>query len=147
IARVYRGPTLFPCTTLLRSLVGDMFDGLGFVKGLKAQGNDPAGKTVLLLGAGGAAAAIAHALVRSRVQRLSIANRTHAKAQAMAERVRAGVTGGVVVDAVEADPRGYDLVVNATSLGMKETDALPLDVSLLEPTTLVAEIVMKPEIT
>lgn len=128
-------------------LVGDMFDGLGFVKGLKAQDNDPAGKTVLLLGAGGAAAAIAHALVRSRVQRLSIANRTHAKAQAMAERVRAGVTGGVVVDAVEADPRGYDLVVNATSLGMKETDALPIDVSLLEPTTLVAEIIMKPEIT
>lgn len=128
-------------------LVGDMFDGLGFVKGLKAQGNDPAGKTVLLLGAGGAAAAIAHALVESGVQRLSIANRTHAKAQAMAERVRASAPGGVVVDAVEADPRGYDLVVNATSLGMKETDALPIDTSLLEPTTLVAEIIMKPEMT
>lgn len=127
-------------------LVGDMFDGLGFVEGLKSQGNDPAGRSVLLAGAGGAAAAIAHALARAGVSRLSIANRTMAKAQALAECVRASVPGANV-DAVPADPRGYDIVVNATSLGMKEGDALPLDASLLSPSTLVAEIIMKPEMT
>lgn len=127
-------------------LVGDMFDGLGFVEGLKATGNDPAGKSVLLVGAGGAAAAIAYALTQAGVERLSIANRTHAKAQSVAQRVRASVPGSVV-DAVAADPRGYDIVVNATSLGMKEDDALPLDASLLLPSMLVAEVIMKPEMT
>jgi len=127
-------------------LVGDMFDGRGFVEGLKAQGHDPAAKSVLLVGAGGAAAAIAFALAQAGVQRLSIANRTQAKAQAMAGRVSQGVPG-VQVDAAAPDPRGYDIVVNATSLGMKEGDALPLDTSLLSPSNLVAEIIMKPEMT
>lgn len=127
-------------------LVGDMFDGLGFVEGLKAEGNDPAGKSVLLVGAGGAAAAIAYALTQAGIARLTIANRTHAKAEEMAQRLRAGQSGAVV-DAGPADPRGYDIVVNATSLGMKDSDALPLDSSLLSPSTLVAEIIMKPEMT
>lgn len=127
-------------------LVGDMFDGRGFVAGLKSEGNDPAGRSVLLLGAGGAGAAIAHALAQAGAARVSIANRTHAKAEAMAEQVAAAVPGAKV-DAVPADPRGYDIVVNATSLGMKEGDALPLDASLLSPSNLVAEIIMKPEMT
>lgn len=127
-------------------LVGHMFDGLGFVAGLKAEGHDPAGRTVMLVGAGGAAGAIAHALAQAGVRRLAIANRTHSKAQDMAERVRHSVPGVEVV-AAAADPRGYDIVVNATSLGMKEDDALPLDVALLTPSTLVAEIIMKPEMT
>lgn len=127
-------------------LVGTMFDGRGFVDGLKSEGHDPASRSVLLLGAGGAAAAIAHALAQAGVARLSIANRTHAKALAMAEQVNASVPG-ISVDAVPADPRGYDIVVNATSLGMKKDDALPLDASLLSPSNLVAEIIMKPEMT
>lgn len=127
-------------------LIGEMFDGLGFLAGLKAEGHDPAGRSVLLLGAGGAAAAIAQALACAGVRRLSIANRTHAKAQAMADGVNASVPG-VLADAVAADPRGYDIVVNATSLGMQEGDALPLDASLLAPSQLVAEIIMKPEMT
>jgi shikimate dehydrogenase len=127
-------------------LVGDMFDGRGFVEGLTSEGHDLAGRSVLLVGAGGAAAAIAHALAQAGVGRLSIANRTHAKAQAMADRVSASLPGAIV-DAVPADPRGYDIVVNATSLGMKEGDDLPLDVSRLSPSNLVAEIIMKPEMT
>lgn len=127
-------------------LVADMFDGRGFVEGLKAEGHSPTGKSVLLLGAGGAAAAIAHALALAGVGRLSVANRTRSKAQEIVERVQAAVPGANV-QAADADPRGYDIVVNATSLGMKEGDALPLDVSLLSPANLVAEIIMKPEMT
>ena len=45
------------------------------------------------------------------------------------------------------DPEGFDLVVNATPLGMKEGDPLPFDVSRLAPSTFVGEVVMKQEIT
>lgn len=128
-------------------LVADMFDGLGFVEGLKAQGHDPKGKSVLLLGAGGAAAAIAHALADAGVRQIAIANRTVAKAQAIADRVMQRAPGLRVTATEKADPAGHEIVVNATSLGMKEGDALPMDVSLLTPANLVAEIIMKPEMT
>jgi shikimate dehydrogenase len=45
------------------------------------------------------------------------------------------------------DPAGYDIVINATPLGMKEGDLLPLDVSRIQPDTFVGEVVMKEEIT
>ena len=45
------------------------------------------------------------------------------------------------------DPSGHDLVVNGTSLGMKATDALPLDVSKLTPAQYVCEVIMEPKIT
>lgn len=127
-------------------LLGDMFDGAGFVAGLRSQGNDPADWRVLLLGAGGAASAIAFALAEAGARRVTIANRTRAKAQVVVERVRrafpqADVTVG------DADPRDHDMVVNATSLGMRPEDPLPVDVGLLQPDVLVAEIIMKPELT
>ncbi|HWL29283.1 MAG TPA: shikimate dehydrogenase [Burkholderiaceae bacterium] len=127
-------------------LVGDMFDGTGFVSGLRTQGRDPAGKRVLLVGAGGAASAIAFALAQARVASLTIANRSVSKAEALVTRLRASFPD-VALDVGAADPQGYDLVVNATSLGMKESDPLPLDVSRLSPDTIVAEVIMKPETT
>ena len=45
------------------------------------------------------------------------------------------------------DPDGYDIVVNATPLGMKDGDPLPMDVARLDPATFVGEVVMKQEIT
>lgn len=128
-------------------LVGDMFDGMGFVEGLKSQGHDPRGRSVLLLGAGGAAAAIAHALAEAGVEQLTIANRTVAKAQAIAERTMHSVPG-IRVHAVEkAESANHDMVVNATSLGMRADDPLPIAASQLPPGLLVAEIIMKPEMT
>jgi shikimate dehydrogenase len=46
-----------------------------------------------------------------------------------------------------ADPAGYDFVVNATPLGMKQGDPLPMDVARIAPSTFVGEVVMKEEIT
>jgi shikimate dehydrogenase len=127
-------------------LVGDMFDGRGFIAGLQSQGHELAGKTVLIVGAGGAAAAIAHAFAAAGVQRLSISNRTHNKAKEMADRVRVHHPN-IIIDAADIDPTGYDIVVNATSLGMGEGDPLPFDVEKLSVNTLVAEVIMTPEMT
>ncbi len=127
-------------------LTAENFDGLGFVAGLRAHGHEPQGRRVLLVGAGGAGKAIAFALAEARVGELVIANRSTAKAQALAERAAAAYPQ-VPIGAGPIDPEGFDVVVNATSLGLQAGDALPLPVDRLDPATLVAEIVMKPERT
>lgn len=127
-------------------LAGEILDGQGFVAGLRGAGIDPAGKRVLLLGAGGAASAISFALVQSGVSGLGICNRTVAKTQELITRVQS-VSGQTDVHVASSDARGYDLVVNATSLGMSVDDPLPMDVATLTPQHCVAEIIMKPEIT
>ena len=127
-------------------LVGEMFDGTGFVAGLRAHGHDPAGLRVLLLGAGGAAAAMGFALAQAGVASLTIANRTRSKAENIQAVVRKSFPHPIV-KVGEADPTGHDLIVNATSLGMKPEDPLPLDTALLTPDMKVAEAIAKPEFT
>lgn len=127
-------------------LIGNMFDGAGFVAGLRAQNYNPAGKRALIVGAGGAAAAIAYSLVEAGVASLTIANRTRSKAEEIAVRV-ARYFPDRQIRVGEVDPTGHDLVVNATSLGLKDEDPLPLDPAKLSPAMTVAEIIMKPETT
>lgn len=129
-----------------QKLVASMFDGEGFVGGLRAAGHDVKGRRALLVGAGGAASAIAFALAHHGVQSLTIANRTLGRAEQLARRVGEAVPG-VAVQAGDADPRSYDLVVNGTPLGMRPGDALPLDVAALAPGTIAAEVVVAPETT
>lgn len=127
-------------------LVADMFDGEGFLAGLRSEGIEPAGRRVYLAGAGGAANAIAFGLARCGVARLTVANRTARKAEELVGRLRerfAGLDAGVG----GPSPAGHELVVNATSLGLREGDALPLDVGGLAPGMTVAEIIMSPERT
>ncbi|GAA4159478.1 shikimate dehydrogenase family protein [Shinella granuli] len=125
---------------------GEMFDGAGFVQGLVREGRSINGRNALLLGAGGAATGIAEALVRGGVARLAIANRSMDKAEELAVRLRSAFAGRDIV-AAPADARGFDLVVNGTSLGMKAGDPLPVDPETLEPGALVAEVVMEPDVT
>jgi len=124
-------------------LVGAMFDGLGLVAGLRRNGIDPAGHSALLVGAGGAASAVAFALAGAGVSRLTIANRTVAKADALARRVGAAFPG-IPVAAGPADPAGFSLVVNGTSLGMAAGDALPVPPERFDPGAVVAEVIMQP---
>ena len=124
-------------------LRGGMLDGIGFVDGLRGAGIDPNGSDVYLAGAGGAAGAIAFALAEAGVRRLTVANRSAERAAGLIERLRrqhphlAASVGG-------RDPAGHDLVVNATSLGLRPGDPLPLDVSRLDGCQIVAEIIMDP---
>jgi len=128
------------------SLSGDILDGQGFVGGLRQHGIEPKGLRVLLSGAGGAAKAIAFALADAGVARLDLYNRTQAKAQDIITRLRA-VYPLVAMAAVGASPVGYDLVINATSLGMRPQDPFPFDVSELSAEQIVAEIIMTPTLT
>lgn len=127
-------------------LTAENFDGAGFVAGLRSHGHDPEGRRVLLVGAGGAGKAIAFALADARVGDLVIANRSPGKAEALAARVGAAYPQ-VSVRAGPIDPRGFDIAINATALGLQTGDALPLPVDALGPGTVVADIVMKPERT
>jgi len=127
-------------------LVGTVLDGEGFVAGLRGAGHEVAGRRCLLVGAGGAAAAIAVALAQHGCAALAIVNRTPAKAAALAERVRRAVPGVAV--GVGDDPAArWDVAVNATSLGMRPDDPLPMSDDVLRRTALVAECVLAPETT
>jgi shikimate dehydrogenase len=109
---------------------GDMFDGLGCVTAMQDKGCQPAGKRTLLVGAGGAGSAIAHALVMAGVSELAIHDPDHQRRTALVDRL-AGL-GRCPVTHGSADPSGFDLVLNATPVGMKERDPYPLDVSKLQ---------------
>ena len=128
------------------SLTGGQFDGEGFVAGLHAAGHDVRGKRVWMTGAGGAAAGIGFALLRHGVATLGIHNRTAARAEALVARLRTAFPLGAIASA-GPDPAGKEIVINATSLGLKPGDALPVDAALLTPAMLAAEVVMDPDIT
>jgi shikimate dehydrogenase len=127
-------------------LVANMLDGEGFVRGLRGTGVNPQGKTAYLAGAGGAANAIAFSLVQAGVAALTIANRTSAKAQDLKQRLL-GLYPHANVRVGSMDPAGHELVVNATSLGLRTGDALPLDASRLLPDQLVCDVIMQPRDT
>jgi shikimate dehydrogenase len=127
-------------------LVGDMFDGEGFVRGMERKGRKPAGSSALVIGAGGAGSAIAASLAAAGVARLGI----HDCEMRRAERLRDSIVRhcpGVEAVACGNDPSGWQIVVNATPLGMQEGDALPADMSRIDAGAFVADVVMAREIT
>jgi len=127
-------------------LQGDMFDGEGFVRGIRRKGLDLAGKRVLVVGSGGVGSAIAASLAAAGIASISLFDVNDASAQALGARLRKHYPQ-IEVRTGSNDPAGHDLVVNATPMGMNEGDPLPLDVSRLAPTTFVGEVVMKSEMT
>lgn len=129
-----------------RRMIGDNFDGTGFVAGMRAQGYEVTGRSVLQLGAGGAGRAIAFALADAGVSRLVLHNRTRRKAEELAVSVSAAYPS-VSISVGEPDPADVDILVNTTSAGLKPGDPLPVEVSRLHPQLLVAEIIMIPEKT
>lgn len=127
-------------------LVGDMFDGEGFVRGVLHKGCKLAGARVLVVGCGGVGSAIAASLAKATVAELALFDAYAPLAVGLAERLRLHYPL-LQVATGSADPAGFDVVVNATPLGMKPGDPLPMDVSRIAPTTFVGEVVMKQEVT
>lgn len=127
-------------------LIGDMFDGEGFVRGVLKKGRKLAGGCALVAGCGGVGSAISASLAKAGVSRLGLYDAFPRSMNALADRLRAHYPKLEVVTG-SADPAGYDIVVNATPLGMKKDDPLPMDVKRISPSAFVGEVVMKEEIT
>jgi shikimate dehydrogenase len=127
-------------------LVGDMFDGAGFVRGVQRKGLNLQGARVLVVGSGGVGCAIAASLAGAGIAAISLFDVNTTSAEALGQRLKQNYPG-IDVNTGSNDPAGFDLVVNATPMGMSEGDPLPMDVSRLSPDTFVGEVVMRSEIT
>lgn len=132
------------------TLTGRILDGDGFVGGLHAHNVVIGGRSALIVGAGGVALAIAAALIEVGIARLRVANRTQSRAESMLARLRRladNRSTSIVLEIGAADPAGFDIAINATSLGMHEGDALPMLAESIAPGMTVAEVIMMPKVT
>lgn len=147
-------------------LHGALFDGTGFVAALRRFGFEPRGRSALLAGCGGSGAAIAQALCEAGVSRLGLHDLGD-RAALLASRLAVAAGTAVAVDGTaasagdgaaasagggmaapvagpaSADPAGYDLVINATPLGLRDGDPLPFDVARIDQGAVVVDILMK----
>jgi shikimate dehydrogenase len=128
------------------ALIGDMFDGEGFVRGVQRKGRRLAGTSAFVAGCGGVGSAIAASMAKTGVSRLGLYDVVPKATGALAERLKAHYPK-LDVPVGSADASGYDIVVNATPLGMNKDDPLPIDVNRISPSSFVGEVVLSEEIT
>jgi shikimate dehydrogenase len=132
-------------------LIGYTTDGKGALEALKYNKVDPSGKKVVILGAGGASRSVSLTLVKE-VKELVILNRTLGKAEGLVKELMASEDVNVTVKARELNHgnakqelQNADILINATSLGMRPNDALmPVDSSLLRPDLTIFDLVYEP---
>ncbi len=128
-------------------LIGDNTDGKGFVQSLREL-TDPAGKNVIILGAGGAARAIAVEVALAGAAAMTIVNRTEGRGQELAALIndKANVpTQFVLWEGDYEVPPEAEVVINATSIGLGDAAArVPLAVDSLESDMVVADVVFNP---
>lgn len=127
------------------TLHGYSTDGPGFLLSLERLGEATVGRHALILGAGGSARAVAFALAQQG-GRVQIANRTEVRARVLAEAVNSAHPGTATVTGWGADAKGFDLVVNTTSLGMNpHPETMPLlPPNALQPDVFVCDLVYAP---
>ena len=128
------------------TVLADMFDGAGFVRGVERKGKKIAGSSVLVVGSGGVGSAIAASIATAGPARMMLFDMNAEGADALAGRLRQHYPE-LDVQTGSRDPAGFDLVVNATPLGMKPDDPMPVDIARIAPGTFVGEVVMKEEYT
>ena len=129
-------------------LIGDNTDGKGFLQSVESV-RPAKGLRVVVLGAGGAARAVAVELALAGAASIAIVNRDGAKADALAETIRS--KSGVAAEAFKLDglfeiPDGTDVFVNATSIGLfPDVDAVvPINMETLRPGMLVCDVIPNP---
>jgi shikimate dehydrogenase len=127
-------------------LVGDMFDGEGFVRAAVGAGRNIAGQRVLIVGAGGVGSAIAAACAKAGAGEIGLTDMRAEAVERLAERLRLNYPV-LKLSLGSNDPWGFDVAVNATPLGTYPGDPLPMDPSRLSPSALVGEVVLKPAMT
>lgn len=122
-------------------------DAFGFAASLDAQ--TPIwrdGERVLIIGAGGASRAVLHALIAAGYKRIDLANRTLDRAQSLRDRFGSSVHPLPLAD-IAGPATDADLIVNTTSLGMKDQPELALDFGRVRNTAIAADIVYAPLMT
>lgn len=124
-------------------LLGDNFDGIGFVRGLSARGIDLANKQVLVIGAGGAGCAVVNAIADCGAARVGVFDIDSRRRDELVASVASHVPG-MRIEASEPVAAGYDVIVNCTSVGMRPGDPLPVDIAGIGQGTIVADIILKP---
>jgi len=127
-------------------LVGDLFDGEGFVRALHRKGCVVDGARALVVGVGGVGSAIAASLAAAGAASIGLFDVRAEAAEALALRLRAHHPA-LRVSTRSSDPAGFDIIVNATPLGMNDGDPLPIDVARIASSAFVGEVVMKREMT
>ncbi|MBK4736675.1 shikimate dehydrogenase [Noviherbaspirillum pedocola] len=127
-------------------LIGHNTDGWGWSWGFRRQLPDADLSRVVLLGAGGAGAAIAHAVLRLGAQHLVLVDQDPARAQALAENLNAlyGAHRASAQAHIEAALQGATGLIHATPTGMDKLPGMPLDASLLHAGLWVSEVVYFP---
>jgi shikimate dehydrogenase len=127
-------------------LIGDMFNGEGFVRGVARKGRSLSGKKVLVVGSDEVGSAIVASTAAAGAAEIALYDVSASPMEDLAERLRQNYPH-LNVSLGSNDPSGFDVVINATPLGMKAGDPMPVDVSRLSPSTYVADVVMKQETT
>jgi len=121
---------------------GDMFDGIGFVRGAERKGELIRGRRVVLFGAGGAGSAIACALAEAGVASIDIIDPAVSKARSLAEKL-APLFPGCSFQLAHSLTGSFDMVVNASPVGMQLSDGLPAPMPSLDGSTLVGDVVIR----
>ncbi len=127
-------------------LIGTMLDGEGFVVGLLNKGHSVKGKNIFLIGAGGAASGIAFAVAKHGANRLIIFNRTKSKAENLISNIKV-VFPELKIQYSDKISNDDQIIINGTSIGMMENDGLPISLSNISESCIVAEVVITPELT
>lgn len=120
--------------------VGDNFDGAGCIRGLHDAGHVLTGRRVQLIGAGGAGRAVAHAFADAGVAEIAVHDEDSGRAASLVEGLRQVHRHLAVSNGWMKAPQ---VVMNCTPLGMRDTDALPVDPAILAPDTLVVDAVLR----
>ena len=132
-------------------LVGDIVDGEGFLNAARAHDFEPANKRALVIGTGGVGCAIAYSLCQAGVRQLALSDLDPQRVESLARLLRQAFST-IEISSVPASLEGFDLLVNASPVGMGAAPdgPLPLPAELLAslaPHTLVADVVTSPAIT
>jgi shikimate dehydrogenase len=130
-------------------LIGENTDGKGFLASLREEGGlDPAGKSFVILGAGGAARAVSVELALAGAARITIVNRDEGRGRELARRVTGiGRTAAEYTPWIPGyrPPKGTDVIANATSIGLYPDPSRPdVDYGALGPGIVVCDVIPNP---
>jgi len=124
-------------------LIGHNTDGMGFMKSLEDEGIDPAGKRVLVIGSGGASRAICSSLCEAASE-VAVYNRTQDRAARLVADLGINFKNATHLESMSGEAVAcFDMVINATSLGLSDGDPLPLDATMLRQGQIVGDLIYK----